>query len=155
MKKLAIVLLAGLVLIVALVAFLLIHEFDSPQLGQTLLAQVGAATGIEMKAKTFRLSLLRGLVLEGVDASSENEDRRLHLVLDRLVFEHRLLPLLSGTIAIDTVLLEHPKIDVVEAAEAVVGARSASQRSGTPQRDRAEPSSRESTSAASQVSTDE
>jgi len=114
LKKIGIV-----VVVLGLVAgFLLLRTYDSPELGQALLERVSQASGVELSATSFRLSLLNGLMLGGVKASSRAPGRRLDLALDRLVFEHRLLPLLSGTIAIDRVVLEHPQIQLVESAEA-------------------------------------
>jgi hypothetical protein len=101
--------------VLAVVAgFLVSRDWDSPELGQALLDKVSAATGIQMKAEGFRLNLLKGVVLEKVDAKSSGDGRELAFNLDRLVFEHRLLPLLSGTVAIDRILLEKPQIDVVQ-----------------------------------------
>jgi uncharacterized protein involved in outer membrane biogenesis len=67
-----------------------------------------------MKAEGFRLNLLRGLVLEKVAANSTTEGRKLDFTLDRLVFEHRLGPLLSGTVAVDKVVLEKPQFTLVQ-----------------------------------------
>ena len=114
MKTMVKVLLIGLVVVVALVAFLLLNDFDSPGLGKALLTEVNEATGVNITAKSYRLNLLNGLELEGVEATSDTPTRRVHLVLDRMVFEHRLAPLLSGTVAIDKVVFERPDITVVE-----------------------------------------
>jgi hypothetical protein len=102
------------VMIVCLVAFLLVRDWDSPDLGQALLDVAGDATGIEMTAKGFRLNLLRGLLLEDVEARSDAPGRKFEVSLDQLVFEHRLAPLLSGTVAIDRIVLERPRIELVE-----------------------------------------
>jgi len=110
LKKLFVVL-AGLAVVAV---FLLSRDWDSPELGQALLGKVSAATGIQMKAEGFRLNLLKGVVLENVEAKSSGEGRELTFNLDRLVFEHRLLPLLSGTVAIDRILLEKPRFDMVQ-----------------------------------------
>ena len=110
-KKLLIV----VVVLAALVVFLLVRDYDSPELGQALLDKAGEATGIEMSATGFRLNLLRGVVMEGVEASSVTEAREFQFSLDRLVFEHRLLPLLSGTVVIDRIVLERPQFELVEA----------------------------------------
>jgi hypothetical protein len=110
LKKLFVVL---VVLGVAAI-FLVSRDWDSPELGQALLDKVSAATGIQMKAEGFRLNLLKGVVLEKVEAKSSSEGRELTFNLDRLVFEHRLLPLLSGTVAIDRILLEKPRFDMVQ-----------------------------------------
>jgi hypothetical protein len=116
MRKVLIALAVALVVIVGLVVFLATHEFDSPELGQRLLDKVGQATGVKITAKQFKLRLLSGLVLEGVEAAVTKDNRQLTLALDQLVFEHRLRPLLSGQIAVDKVLLDRPRIEVVESA---------------------------------------
>ena len=40
-------------ILVVVVAFFLMRDYDSPELGQALLDEVGAATGIEMTATGF------------------------------------------------------------------------------------------------------
>ena len=103
---------AAALVVVALV--LLSRDWDSPELGQALLDKVSASTGIQMKAEGFRLNVFKGVVLEKVEANTSGEGRELAFTLDRLVFEHRLLPLLSGTVAVDRVLLEKPHFDLVQ-----------------------------------------
>lgn len=114
LKKLAIV--AIVLLVVA--GFVLFRDWDSPELGQTVMAQASAATGAEVSASGFRLNLLRGLVMEGVKAEYAEGGREVSFSLDRLVFEHRLGPLLRGTVAIDRILLERPQIELLEPAAA-------------------------------------
>lgn len=106
--------LAVLAVLAVVLVFLAAKDWDSPELGRALLEKVGSATGIRMKAEGFRLNLLRGLVLEKVEATSTSEGRSLDFTLDRLVFEHRLLPLLSGTVAVDRVVLERPQFTLVQ-----------------------------------------
>lgn len=110
LKKLLIVLAA----IAAVLLVLLSRDWDSPELGRALLSKVSAATGVQIEAEGFRLNLLKGLVLEKVEAKVEGEGRNLTFHLDRLVFEHRLLPLLSGTVAVDRILLETPRFEMVQ-----------------------------------------
>jgi uncharacterized protein involved in outer membrane biogenesis len=110
LKKLRVVLLV----VVAILVFLLVRDWDSPELGQAILDKAGEAAGIEMSAEGFRLNLLRGLVLEGVEARSSSSGRQVNLSLDRLVFEHRLAPLFSGTVAIERVVLNKPQIEIIE-----------------------------------------
>jgi uncharacterized protein involved in outer membrane biogenesis len=109
-KKLLIV----LAVLGVVVVFLAARDWDSPELGKALLDKVSAATGMEIKAEGFRLNLIKGVVLEKVEAKSESEGRDLTFHLDRLVFEHRLLPLLSGTVAVDRILLEKPRFELVQ-----------------------------------------
>ena len=106
-KKIAL----GLVVILALAAFLVSRDWDSPELGRTLLGKVGQATGIQISAEGFKLNLLRGLVLEGVSGTAPGEGGSLAFTMDRLVFEHRVMPLFSGTVAIDRVLLVSPRLE--------------------------------------------
>src|SRR3990172_6637638 len=88
LKKLLIV----LAVLGVVAVFLLSRDWDSPELGQALLDKVSASTGVQMKAEGFRLNLLKGVVLEKVEAKSSGEGRDLTFNLDRLVFEHRLPP---------------------------------------------------------------
>ena len=53
LKKIVVV----LVVLLVVVAFLLMRDYDSPELGQALLDEVGEATGIEMTATGFRFNL--------------------------------------------------------------------------------------------------
>ena len=119
-------LLGVLVIVIALFGFLLVRDWDSPELGKTLLDKVGEATGVEMSAEGFRLNLFRGLVLEKVEAKSSSSGRDVHFSLDRLVFEHRLGPLLSGTVAIESVVLERPQIELVESGDSASGSKETS-----------------------------
>ena len=83
-------------ILVVVVAFFLMRDYDSPELGQALLDEVGAATGIEMTATGFRFNLFSGVELDNVTATSQSEGRSFSFSLDQLVFEHRILPLLFG-----------------------------------------------------------
>lgn len=94
--------------------FFLTKDYDSPELGQSLLDEVGEATGVEMTATGFRFNLFKGVELDNVTATSSTPGRELDFKLDQLVFEHRIGPLLSGTVAIDRVVLDRPQFTVVE-----------------------------------------
>jgi hypothetical protein len=101
----------AIVVVVAVVvsgAFFL--ELDAPELGRIALASAGRSFGIDLSAAEYRWSFRRGLVLEGVEASSVVLGGRLTLRLEELVFEHRLLPLLTGTVAIERVKLARPRV---------------------------------------------
>jgi hypothetical protein len=104
------------VLLVAILAAVTM-EFDSPKLGQGLLAQASAASGVELTASSFRLKLLKGLELGDVTAKSAFPGGRYEVKLDSLLFEHRLAPLLSGTLAVDRVVLERPEVVLVQGIE--------------------------------------
>src|SRR5258708_1442164 len=96
---------------VGLRVILLLRDFAPPRLGKAALDQASAATGVQLRAKAFRLNLLRGLVLEGVEATSTAPIRS-ELHVDRLVFQHRWLPLLTGTVAVDKVLADGLRLKV-------------------------------------------
>jgi len=98
------------------VAVLTFAEFSSPDLGRTLLERAGSATGARLEAAEFRLSLVRGLSLGGVHAAGTYPGGRYELTLDRLVFQHRLLPLLGGRLTVDRVRLKQPHVILIEAA---------------------------------------
>ena len=110
--------LVGLVVLLVIAGFLLMRDYDSPELGQKLLDEVGAATGIEMTATGFRFNLFKGVELDNVSASSRSEGREFDFTLDQLVFEHRIGPLLSGTVAIDRIVLDRPQFELVESSPA-------------------------------------
>jgi hypothetical protein len=87
--------------------------WDSPRLGAAVLTRVGAMAGIELSAQDFRLNLLRGLELRGVRVRCPLEAGHLEATTDRLLLEHRLLPLLSGKVVVDQLVLERPEISLV------------------------------------------
>lgn len=109
-KKILIV----VVVLALAVVFLLVRDWDSPELGQKLLDELGAATGVEMTATGFRFNVLNGVELDGVTAKSSSPGRELDFTLEQLVFEHRIGPLLSGTVAIDRIVLDTPQFEMVE-----------------------------------------
>jgi hypothetical protein len=114
--------LLALVALLVLAGFLVARDWDSPELGRAVLNQVSQSTGIHVDASGFSLNLLKGLVLEDVSGTMPGEGGELTFAMDQLVFEHRIMPLLSGTVAIDRVLLASPKL----AWAAASGAGSAS-----------------------------
>jgi hypothetical protein len=107
------ILIVGAVLLLVVV-FLLTKDWDSPELGQALLDEVGEATGVAMTATGFRFNLFKGVELDNVTATSSSPGRAFDFKLDQLVFEHRIMPLLSGTVAIDRIVLDHPQFELVE-----------------------------------------
>ena len=113
LKKLLIV----VVVLLAIVLLLATRDWDSPELGQALLDKAGEATGIQMTATGFGFNLFKGVRLSGVEASQKDERREFSFTLDELIFEHRLLPLLSGTVAVDRIVFERPQFELVEPAD--------------------------------------
>jgi hypothetical protein len=89
-------------------------EIDSPEIGRALLERAGRTTGATLEASEFRLSLLKGLSLRNVRASGRLTGGQYEASMERLVFAHRLLPLLTGRLAVDRILLERPQITVTQ-----------------------------------------
>jgi hypothetical protein len=133
-RKLGCLLVVGALALIALGALAFV-EIDSPRLGRALLEQAGAATGARLEAAEFRLSLLRGLSLRNVRASGTMTGGRYEATLDRLVFEHRLLPLFAGRLAVSRVRLVRPSLRLIETgtrAPAVKPRAAASATAGLP-----------------------
>lgn len=109
---------AAVLLVVAALGVLLVVDWESPRLGAAALRKAGEVAGLELEATGFRLNLLRGLELREVRARGDLDAGRLEATMDRLVLEHRLLPLLSGRIVVDELLLERPTIHLLSPSAA-------------------------------------
>jgi AsmA-like C-terminal region len=107
------------------IAVLAFAEFSSPQLGRALLDRAATASGVRLEASEFRLSILRGLSLGHVRAAGRYPGGSYDLTLDRIVFHHRLLPLLAGRLTVDRIRLERPRAVLIEAAGASAAAGAA------------------------------
>jgi hypothetical protein len=116
MKSIRII--AGLVIILlAVITVLLFVEFDSPELGKAVLQRASDAAGIQLSAKRFRLKLIKGLVLEDVEANGSYAGGNFYGNAKQLLLEHDLLSLLRGKIQIHTVVLQSPKIQLTPVLE--------------------------------------
>jgi hypothetical protein len=105
---------AGVVVIlIAITTALLIFEFDSPELGKAVLQRAADAAAIELSAERFRLKLLKGLVLDNVQANGNYPGGNFHANAKQLLLEHDLLSLLRGKIRIHTVVLQSPEIQLI------------------------------------------
>ena len=109
--KIGLAVVAGILVVLLAVAFFV--DFRAPALGQRILDAAVADAGIEIRAERFELNLVRGIVLEGVVATTLIPSATVVTTLDRVVLEHRLLPLAFGDIVIDRLLLERPVIEVI------------------------------------------
>jgi hypothetical protein len=107
-------LLGGVVLVAIAVAFFV--DFDSPELGEAVLEKANEATGVQLTVERYRLNLIRGLELEDVEATSSLPGGVLKAHLDGLVLKHRLLPLLTGRVAVEQILLLGPEVELIEGA---------------------------------------
>ena len=114
------------VALAALAGAALLVEFDATVLGRGVLERAGAAIGGRLSARAVRLRPLTGLVLDGVEASSSFTGGRATATIDRLVLDHRLSRLLRGEIAVDGLVLQRPKVRLVETSAPRPGARTAS-----------------------------
>lgn len=116
LRRLLIISVALLVALIASVALAFTKTWDSPQLGQRILDQIGASTGMRIEAEEFRLSLRHGLRLGKVHAEAQLPAGRMVLDADAMVLEHQLGPLLNRQIHLDRVRLERPHVVLREAA---------------------------------------
>lgn len=91
-------------------AVLSLLTFDSPKLGAAVLERLGAASGIQLRAEEFRFNVLRGFQLKGIRATGDLPAGQLTATADLLVLNHRLAPLLSRRIAIDSIRLVRPSV---------------------------------------------
>ncbi len=119
-------------------------DFASPELGEAALEQASKATGMKLTAAGFHLNLLRGLTLEEVEASWRFPGGRLEARIDEILFEHRLVPLLSGKVVIERVVVRRPSLQLVEARD-----KSPSKQSANRKRDRS--AERQSRAVAPQI----
>ena len=118
-KKLIIAAAAVAGLLVLATIAVLFTEFDSPRLGQLALDQVGKASGFDLQAQGFRLNLLRGLELDGVEARAT--DGSMSASVDKLVLKHRPGDLLGGTLTVTEILIASPKVELSDSGEAPAG----------------------------------
>jgi hypothetical protein len=99
-----VVVLIGLVLIVA-------SRIDSETLGRELLARASTATGVALDAKSFEISLFKGLDLSGVTAEGDYSQGHYRINVDKLSLRYRLRPLLQGTVSVSEILLDGPDVE--------------------------------------------
>ncbi len=109
-KKLILVAAVAAGLLVLAVVVALFTDFDSPELGRLALGQIGKASGFDLEAQGFRLNLLRGLELEGVEARAT--DGGMTASMDRLVLKHRPADLLGGTLTVTEIMLDRPRVEL-------------------------------------------
>jgi hypothetical protein len=113
MRKFKLTLIVVAVSLAILLTLALFVEFDAPGLGQRILDSAGESAGIELQADGFRFNMRRGIVLDTVVATTQFPGGTVVTTLDRVVLEHRLLPLLLGDVVVDRLLLENPIIKVI------------------------------------------
>ncbi len=112
MAKKLLVFAAAIVFVVLAVVFIV--DFESPELGKAVLEKATETTGAKLSVKRFRLNLIRGLELEGVEATSSLPGTIVDTRIDKLILGHRWLPLLSGRVAVDQLLIRRSELVLVE-----------------------------------------
>jgi uncharacterized protein involved in outer membrane biogenesis len=107
---------AALVALVAMVAVgfglvrLAKRSLEAPELRDAVLREAREATGIELVSSRSRFDLFHGLALEDVTASSDLGLARYRARLDAVRLEHRPLSLLRGTLELNRLVLERPRV---------------------------------------------
>jgi hypothetical protein len=91
-------------------AAVLLMEHDSPELGRAALDRLGAASGLDLTAQGFRLSLLRGLEITGLEIDGELAAGHLGGTVGRIVLEHRPWSLLGGRLDVTELRIEEPRL---------------------------------------------
>ncbi len=132
-------------ILIALITSLLFVEFDSPELGKIVLKRASDAAGIQLSAKRFRLQLIKGLVLEDVEANGNYSGGNFYGNAKQLLLEHDLFSLLRGKIRIHTLVLQSPEIRLIPVQESRekkdrslkvrIGTRKESQQASAQERD--------------------
>ncbi len=102
--------------LVALLAVGLVG-FESPALGRAVTERLRESTGLKIEVERFRFAPLRGLTLDGVTARGRLEDGRLDFAARRVALAHRLLPLLTGRVALRQATLDEPDVRWTRPAE--------------------------------------
>ncbi len=106
----------ALVAVFALLFVALLIPHDSPGLGRALLARANSDT-LHIEAKGFRLHLLSGLVLEDVEVQSQLDGgMSVAATAGKVVFEHRLMPLLGGKVSVKEIRFENPVVELSSSA---------------------------------------
>jgi hypothetical protein len=103
-------LLAALLLVLGSV--LLFVDIDAPVIGQRVLDRLGARTGMELEAETFRFNVLRGVRISGVHGSSASGEVELRMRIEEVRLSYRLLPLLRGSWEFDSIVVDQPVVEL-------------------------------------------
>ncbi len=86
---------------------------DSQSVGQTLLAWVSEASGLQLRAGSMHLGIFSGIELRDVEASGQYVRGDYTVRADRLLFRQRWAPLLRGKFVVDRVVIDKPRVEVV------------------------------------------
>jgi hypothetical protein len=101
-----------LIVLMSVTCAFFVAEFEARALNDQARSKAQELLGINLKSGKTRLSLARGLVWEDVGASSSFPGGSYDLQIERVLLEHRWLPLLAGQIVVRRVVLEKPEIEV-------------------------------------------
>jgi hypothetical protein len=107
------IVLAVVVLLVGALVVFLFTDWEAPVLGQKLVAIAARAAGIELEVDRVAVNLRKGLLLEGVVASSQAEGEVMTATIDLVQIECALISLIRGDILVQRILVESPRIEIV------------------------------------------
>ena len=102
--------LMGLLVVVGGAAWI---ALDSQTVGQAILARISEASGLELQAGSVDLGIFSGIELKDVTASGQYSRGDYTVHLARILFRHRLPPLLRGEIVVTEAVLDEPRVEIV------------------------------------------
>jgi len=106
-----------IVAVIALVAgsvFFVTRYLHTPEFKERVLSAAREATGSEVEVAEMDISLVGGIVLEGMVIADPSGLSDEFLKADRLILRHQLLPLLSRQVQIDRLSLDKPVVTLVQ-----------------------------------------
>ncbi|MEE2775742.1 MAG: hypothetical protein VYE73_03140 [Acidobacteriota bacterium] len=109
MRKVLVALAVALILAAAVAA---IVRVDATELGNRALAAATRSTGIRVSAEHFEIGLFDSLTLHGVKAQGRLSAGPFNGTVERVVLDHKLLPLLWGQLAVGSVTLHNPDLSL-------------------------------------------
>ncbi len=120
MRKLAQIV-GGAVALFVVAVVVLVSRIDSESIGQEIVRQTNAIDGVELSVNDFDLGLFSGLVLGETTAALDMPAGRVDAKVERLVFEHELMPLLRGQVSVRQIRFDRPVLLLVSREAAGAG----------------------------------
>ena len=108
-------------------AIILVARIDSEAIGQEVVRQANAIDGVELSVKDFDLGIFSGLRLGETRAALDMPAGRVDAQVERLIFEHELLPLLRGQVSVKQIRLDRPVLVLVSREAAASGGSAAAE----------------------------
>lgn len=106
------------------------RSLDTPEFQETLLAEVRAALGAELKVQRMQISLLRGVSLKGVTIANPAGFSGDLATADAFRLRYDLFPLLLGRLQVDELALEKPVLRLAMNSKGVVNYEKLGPKSG-------------------------